>query len=110
MSRFATIVLAALSLPFLLSACATQPTPSSTISESEAQAAFMRGCTGKGPREGAAMERHRTACECGWRVVRRHMSIDEITQLGLKSKETGQPPDSPKFRRAVAEMGECRPR
>ena len=55
------------------------------------------------------MQKHRTACECGWRVVRRHMSIDEITQLGLKSKETGQPPDSPKFRRAVAEMAECRP-
>ena len=109
MSRFPKVFLAALSLPLLLSACATQPTPSSTLSESEAQAAFIRGCTGKGPREGMAMQKHRTACECGWRVVRRHMSVDEITQLGLKSKETGQPPDSPKFRRAVAEMAECRP-
>ena len=112
MSRFASIVLAALLLPLLLSACATQPTtPKATLSESEAQEAFLRGCTRKGPQAGAAMERHRAACECSWRVVRRHMSIDEIAALGIKSKETGRPPaDDPKFRRAVADMQrECRP-
>ena len=108
MSRLASIVLAALLLPLLLSACATQQ-PKATLSESEAQEAFLRGCTRKGPQAGAAMERHRATCECSWRVVRRHMSIDEIAALGIKSKETGRPPDDPKFRRAVAEMGECRP-
>ncbi len=113
MSRFARFVPAALLLPLLLSACATQqpPAPKAMLSENEAQAAFLRGCTRKGPQEGAAMERHRAACECSWRVVRRHMSIDEIAALGIKSKETGRPPaDDPKFRRAVADMQrECRP-
>ncbi len=112
MSRLASIVLAALLLPMLLSACATQqpPAPKVTLSESEAQAAFLRGCTRKGPQEGAAMERHRVACECSWRVVRRHMSIEEIALMGIRAKETGQRPDDPKFRRAVEEMRqECRP-
>ncbi len=113
MSRLASIVPAALLLPLLLTACATQqpPAPKATLSENEAQAAFLRGCTRKGPQSGAAMERHRVACECSWRVVRRHMSIEEIAHMGIRAKETGQRPDSPKFRAAVADMQqECRTR
>jgi hypothetical protein len=101
-------VTAAIALPLLFTACATPPPAQPTISEDEARAAFLRGCTRTAARQGPVTAQHRAACECGWRVVRRHMTVDEIAALGMKSREKGGAPDDPKFRRAVAEMGECR--